>query len=191
MAPIVAIEDIFGKYAILTLDDGSGATISVKIKRIPTTATEVASVVDRPSNTTIPNVNVFSEIGKFNVEIDGRNIDTGTVVRAKCTITTFRGINQLDLQRASIIDTTKKEAMAWREVAQWKRKVLSKPWVLFDRDLRRLEAEEVERKKRDADKKLHRERRAKKYLYRKLEEDQKYEKSRVEEETVMNDGALL
>jgi hypothetical protein len=189
--PIVAIEEIPNKFVLLTIDDGSGATVQVKIKLLRATTSDDISPVDKPSNTTVSNVNVYSAPGTFSVEIDGTALDVGTVIRAKCTVSSFRGINQLDLQRTSIIPTTTKEALAWREVALWKSRILSKPWVISERQLRRLRESDVEAKEREAERMVRQRRRAQKELCRRREEDAKVEETRLAEQGVMDQGALV
>ena len=188
VAPIVAIENLFGKYALLTLDDSSGETLAVKIHRLP--PDQGLSETDLPSNTTVSNVNIDSPIGKFEVRIDGETVDIGTVIRVKCTITTFRGKNQLDLQRASIIRTTKKESLAWEEVARWKR-IISKPWTLSVRELRRFENDQKEAREKEQKACIIREEKLRKRRERARQRDQEAEMKRVKVEARMNQGALI
>ncbi|KAF1991801.1 hypothetical protein K402DRAFT_321703 [Aulographum hederae CBS 113979] len=136
---VVAITFI-SKYVFLELDDGSGRTIEAKITRLPET---IASSIDCPSNTEVDNVNLLTGIGYEDVEIDGEIIDIGTVLTARCSLDTFRGVRQAVLQRVSIVKSTEEEARAWEQLAKFRRDVLAKPWVLseaamasFDRQLR-------------------------------------------------------
>jgi len=184
IAPIIAIDEIPGRYGLLTIDDGSGATMVVKIRR-------VAQSVDSPSSTTVPNVNIFSTLARFWVEIDNEAIDVGSVIKAKCTFDSFRGDRQLLLQRASLVKTTREEAEAWLDVARWKLDTLSKPWKLSDEELKTLERQErarVAQMQEEARSKAEL-RRARARLREKIE--RRMEKKRDEEHQAMNNGALV
>jgi|SRR5690242_4637610 len=122
---VVAIDDINSKYSALTLDDGSGMTVELKIVR---TSTEEQSLKKLRSNTTIGNVNVVSKFGVFEITVDDRIVNIGTVLKAKGTISEFRGAKQLELKRVQIISSTDDEAQAWVETAAFKTAVLSIPW---------------------------------------------------------------
>ncbi|KAF2203364.1 hypothetical protein GQ43DRAFT_390210 [Delitschia confertaspora ATCC 74209] len=192
---VVAIDDIFSKYTILTLDDGSGATIEVKIIRL---SKDEYNAVESPSNTHITNVNVVSDFGIFDVTIDGRLVDIGTVLKAKCTLSEFRGNKQLELKRVSIIESTNEEAKAWAETAAFKRDVLMTPWHISKRQHENIRKEiKAERKKEEEYERKKREHEARKKL-RKREYDEymkkwyeKHERERRKEELVMNSGALI
>ncbi len=80
VGPIIAIDDLTPRFTFLTLDDGSGAAIEVKIQRLDPA---VSASVDCPSNTAVENVNVAAGLGVFDVVVDGRSLDIGTVVKAQ------------------------------------------------------------------------------------------------------------
>jgi hypothetical protein len=195
VAPIVSIEDMFGKYALLTLDDGSGATIVLKITRLPSTITDST---DCPSNTTVDNVNVVSDLGRYDVVVDNKTLDIGTVIKVKCTIGEFRNVKQLELQRIRIVTTTEEEVEWWEEVIKWKRDTLGSPWVLSKEQIAELNATEAEKRKsrreaeEAAEEKARRKatRRAKRAEKRKGY-DQEAEMKRRKEELDMNKGALI
>jgi hypothetical protein len=184
VAPVIAIDEIRGRYVLLTIDDGSGATMVVKIR-------QVEQSVDSHSNTTVLNVNVFSTLGRYWLEIDKELIDVGSVIKAKCTIESFRGERQLLLQRASVVKTTKEEAEAWLDIARWKLDTLSKPWKLSDQELETLEREERARAARTAEEARSKAelRRARARLRERME--RKLEKKRREEHQAMDSGALV
>ncbi|OCL07937.1 hypothetical protein AOQ84DRAFT_354732, partial [Glonium stellatum] len=191
---IVAIDDINSKYTILTVDDSSGATIEVKIVRL---APEIANAVDCPSNTTVDNVNVVAELGVFEVVVDGCNLDIGTIIKAKCTISEFRGNKQLDLKRVSLVRSTDEEAQAWAEMAAFRQNVLAKPWVLSEEELKRIDKGlKVQRKKEKEYQRLKAEHEARKRARKEAwdqkmaEWEHKAEKKRRKEEAIMNYGAL-
>lgn len=65
--------------------------------------------------TTLPNVSIISQLGTFEVVVDNQRLDIGSVVKAKGTISEFRGIKQIDLKRIWVVTTTNEEAQAWAE----------------------------------------------------------------------------
>jgi len=194
-APVVSIEDVASKYALITLDDGSGATVVAKITRV---AAEIASSVECPSNTTVDNVNVRVNLGTFDVEVDGQILDIGMIVKAKCTINEWKGVKQLDLVKIKVIRDTSEEIKEWEEAARWKREVLDKPWVLDDKQLAEMEKKDRDQRQNQLDQLKKAEEKKRMYLAKKRERQQKrkdyeekWEGRRRKEEVMMNAGALI
>lgn len=192
---VVAIDDITSKYCALTLDDGSGATIELKIVR--RTADQHSSN-PHPSNTTINNVNVTSQFGVFEVTVDNVNVDIGTVLKAKGTISEFRGVKQLELKRVQIVPSTDEEVQAWADSAAFKTKTLSNKWRVTSAEHGLIKAKiKAEKKKaKEYDKRLH------DYELKRVEyeaaraaheakKEAKLEARRRKEELMMNAGALI
>jgi hypothetical protein len=196
-APILSIESITDRYAILELDDGSGSTICVKITRLGKEQL-LSNHVDNASNTTVENVNIVSKIGVFDIFVDGhKKLDIGTVVKVKAVVGEFRNVKQLELKRIYVLRTTGEEVKEWAEVARWKRDILSKSWVLTPERLMELDGEDARerRKQRDAEKKTLKYRQAKEEKLAKRREkierhNAKVEKWRKMKEEEMNKGAL-
>jgi len=192
---IVAIDDINLRYTVLTLDDGSGTNIELKIVRLPLAE---RNPVDTSSNTEISNVDIISRFGIFDVVVDGQQLDIGSVVKAKCTISEFRGIKQLELKRISMVATTDEEAKAWTEIAAFKQKVLSRPWHISSTEHKKIthsikaekkKLQEYERRKAEYEVKKE-EHRIAREAYN-AQRDRKLETRRRKEEVVMNTGALI
>jgi hypothetical protein len=178
----------------LTIDDGSGANIELKIVRVPSPERNAAVA---SSKTTLKNVEVISPFGVFEVMVDNQRLDIGTVVKAKGTISEFRSIKQLDLKRIWVVTTTDEEAQAWAETAAFKQEVLSKPWHLTFADKKKIKTDEKHEKKKlkeyqrrkaehDAKKEEHNQAR-KAYL---AQREKRLEIRRRKEEVMMNAGAL-
>ncbi|KAF2460416.1 hypothetical protein BDY21DRAFT_269789, partial [Lineolata rhizophorae] len=143
VAPIVAIEDFADRYTVLTLDDGSGDTVNVRITRrsLHDTITE-----PRPWNTTAEtNIDVTTSLGTLSVHIDGVALEIGMIIKAKGTISVFRDTKQLDLIRADVLHGPDEETKAWEQLAQ-SRELLSNPWSLSEERIQELR-DEHERKK--------------------------------------------
>jgi hypothetical protein len=196
VAPIVAIQDIPNtKFFIFTLDDSSGSCIDVKIERKDPAKFDV----DSTSNTTVPNLDIDVAFGyDSEIKIDGQIVDIASVVKVKCTIGSFRGVKQLELKRCSFIKDTTEEVAAWGSMAQFKRDVLSGPWILdaagqsaLDVQLQQealREQEEVKRERRNE--RAHQKREEQRAEKRKAREEER-EKRRLAAERKFNQGALI
>lgn len=194
-AVIVAVEDVASKYALLTLDDGSGANIIVKITRLPP---EIARSAECPSNTSLDNVNLHMDVGTFDVVVDGQAIDVGSVVKVKCTIDEWKGTKQLQLKRIRVVMSTEEEIRSWEELARWKRDVIGAPWVLESETLRNLEQEDRDERKKKWEKDRVMEEKRKAYVAKRKEREarhkaheEKWERRRRKEEIIMNTGAFI
>ena len=181
---------------LLTVDDGSGLTIAVKIKRLEQDIVSKHSV-ELASNTVVANVNVSTGFGvtwDFNVQVDGTSLNIGTVVKAKGVIEEFRGVRQIDLKRIKVLHTTAEEVREWAELAKWKTDTLNRPWYLGKRKLKELEEKEeadARRKNAESQRKVEKQRlkTAKAEKMRAYEE--KMETKRRKEEMMFNHGALI
>lgn len=192
---IVAIDDINIRYTVLTIDDGSGANIELKIVRIPPLE---HNPVDTSSSTTIENVTVISRFGIFKVLIDQQSLEIGTVVKAKGTISEFRGIKQLDLKRLWVVTSTNEEVQAWAGAATFKEAVLSKPWHISSTEGRKIKSsiraekrkeQEFQRRKAEYETKVREHRQVRDVQI--AQREAKLESRRRKEEAMMNAGALL
>ncbi len=206
VAPIVAIDDISSALTLLTLDDGSGATVDVKITRVvppkPNPNQNTPDIItDSTDNslTTVHNLTVISQPGIFTLLVDGTHaLDIGTVIKVKCTISTFRYTRQLDLHRISIVRDTDAEVAAWAELAQFRRNVLLRPWHLRTEEMRRLMDERdanarraVEEQRRMREKQVRRREKRVRWEEKKREYEEKKERRRRKEEIMFNAGALI
>jgi hypothetical protein len=191
---VVAIDDINQNYTVLTIDDGSGKNIEVKIVRLNP---EIYNPVKSPSNTMIDNVNVISQCGVFEVMVDQQPLDIGTVVKAKCTIFELWGRKQLEMKRVWVVTDTNEEAQAWAETAAFKQEVLATPWHISSTEHKRITKEiKKEQKRAQEYERLKAEHAAKKKEHMKAREEYlakreaKSEARRRIEEVMMNAGAL-
>ncbi|KAJ4360652.1 uncharacterized protein N0V89_001218 [Didymosphaeria variabile] len=192
---VVAIDDINLRYTTLTLDDGSGATLEVKIKRL---LPEIYNPVDNPSNTEVDNVNVLSGLGRFDVTVDDQIVDIGKTIKVKGMISEFRGFKQLELKRIWIVSATNEEVKFWEALATFKKDVLGRPWHLS-----KAQGEEIKKSTKNEQKKAREHERqklvheAKKKEQRKAraeylaQREAKYEIRRRKENIMMNAGALI
>ena len=179
----------------MTLDDSSGSCIDVKIERKDPAKIDI----DDTSNTTVSNLDIDTAIGyNSEIKIDGQKVDIGSVVKAKCTIGSFRGVKQLELKRCGVIKDTTEEAAAWESMAEFKREALAGPWVLSAADQAALDAqlqqeamrEQEEEKRERRSQRAHQKREEQRAERRKAREDER-EQRRLAAEKKFNQGALI
>ncbi|KAL5113294.1 hypothetical protein ACEQ8H_008828 [Pleosporales sp. CAS-2024a] len=201
---VVAIDDINAKYTVVTIDDGSGANMELKIVRITrsnrdaTLASSSTTTTTTTTTTTLQNVAVINQCGIVQVMVDSQPLDIGTVVKAKGTVAEFRGVKQLHLQRIWLLPTTDDEAQAWLDTAAFKHNVLSIPWHLTSAQHKHIKAKiqsdkkrlrEYERHKVDHEAKKEEQRQAREAYT--AQRAKTLERRRRKEEVVMNAGALI
>lgn len=174
------------KFALITLDDGSGKVIEVKIPRRQTQLDDDAVF---PSNTLINNVNVWVDIAVASVHVDGKALNVGSVIRVKGTITVFRE-RQIELKRIFRVKDTNEEAAFWTSLAKWRREVLSKPWVLTHEQKTKIDVEIAEATKQTQKRAVVKKGDHAARLARKAKVDEKKEKRRLLEAATFDAGAL-
>lgn len=184
---VVDIELKANKYLLLTIDDSSGACIEVK--------TEIRTVreddhAEYPSNTVVDNIDCVVHWGVPSLFINKAATYIGTVVRLKGTLDSFRNVRQIKLERAWVVKDTNEEAKAWAETAQWHRDIMSKPWVLSERERAKID----EQIKRDAMKEREKMKKRKamdsQHAEKKRKHLEKIEDHRRKKEEEYNAGAL-
>lgn len=196
VAPVVAIQDIPNtKYLILTLDDSSGSCIDAKIECKDPCKVDP----DSTSNTTVANLDINTPFNQdVEIKVDGQVVDIATVLKVKCTIGSFRGVKQLELKRCNIIKDTTEEVATWESMAQFKRDVLAKPWMLSAADRATLDAqlqqealrEQEEERRERRSQRAHQKREEHRAEKRKAREQEK-EQKRLAAEKKFNQGALI
>ena len=165
---IVAAEENSGRM-IYTLDDSSGINIEATCAAPPRPSLDERGITAVP-NVAAPTTKPVSgpalvEPGAAKrqkyISPDGPNltdIDVGSVVKVKGGIGIFRGQKQIRLKVITIIGDTNAEIKCWNDMMEFRRDVLSKPWVVtaeeeekcrleVDREARWRIEEEAKRKK--------------------------------------------
>lgn len=188
---MVGINEISGRHdarqqlVTLTLDDGSGAGIEAKFAR---------NKSDDPSNpldTGVKDMTVSAGLGHFDILIDGVLLEVGMVVKAKGTLASFREVRQLDLKRLTIVNDTNDEAAAWKAAAEFKRDVLSRPWVLDDHKKRGIDDKLALDARESRHHALKQRQKRARHQSRRLDRERHREQRRQVEESEMNHGALF
>lgn len=172
------------KYCLVSVDDGSGAIMTVKIVRRQRSEHDTA---EYPSNTVIDNLDVPVSMGIPSLVVDRERVELGTPVRVRGTLSTFRGVRQIELKRIKVLRATGEEVKAWAETATWTREVLRTPWVLSREALEKVDADA----RADERRKLESNRKRRRLEARLAEKRARDETKRELLEAEYNRGALL
>ncbi|KAI1122646.1 hypothetical protein F5Y10DRAFT_281552 [Nemania abortiva] len=150
---VVAIDNYYG-HRVYTIDDSTGQCIECTLATPNTTSgarphgeskkhqvvsgahTAQTTITDTTSTTPFP-----------------ADVDVGTVLDVKGTVKLFRGQKQISIRKATRVLSTNEEVLFWDKIRDFRRDILSQPWVLQDREvrmwrLRQVEAAEPKAKKR-------------------------------------------
>jgi Telomere regulation protein Stn1 len=155
---VVGLDD-HERFWLFTVDDSSGATIDVTCRKPENVKGPNEDTSARPKRSVALAQDAAAEARKgknqerndaTTDETDTRlevlsRVDVGSVVKVKGTITTFRSVRQIALERLEIVPDTNAEVRFWTQRIQLFADVLSKPWVVsVDEQARLLEEAEGE-----------------------------------------------
>ena len=143
----VAFDD-YERLWVFTVDDSNGATIYVTCRK-PEKVKEQNDKKSAQYNGSLAlarATTVEARKEQDNATIDAADarvetlsrIDTGSVVKVKATISTFRSVRQIALERVEIILDTNSEVRFWTQRTQLFADVFSKPWTLSAEEQKRL-----------------------------------------------------
>ncbi|KAI1847587.1 hypothetical protein JX266_006439 [Neoarthrinium moseri] len=134
---VVAI-DSFQTRRVYTVDDSTGVCIecSVSIPQ-PADPKHTAHTAVKAESAAEPAADLYPDV------------DVGMVVDVKGNLKLFRDQKVIKIQKLQRIRSTNQEVQFWNKIRDFRSEVLSKPWVLDRKVLRRLEKEN----KTDADSK--------------------------------------
>jgi hypothetical protein len=137
---IVVAFDNHDRFWLFTVDDSSGATIDVTCRK-PDKAEEPDEhrPIQQNGNDALTqaatgkarNNNDDGSLQETSASMDVLSrIGVGSVVKVKGTISTFRSVRQIALERLEIVPDTSAEVRFWIQRTQLLTDVLSKPWKL-------------------------------------------------------------
>ncbi|KAH8897004.1 hypothetical protein GQ53DRAFT_837748 [Thozetella sp. PMI_491] len=155
IAGVVVAIDEYAHRKIYTVDDSSGSTIEcvVTIPKPPEPADATNKAKRGHFVTAKKQKNAENKAGGAEstegkeVPIDG-DIDVGHILDVKGGLKVFRDMKQVHAEKIVHLRSTQQEVQFWNKVAELRRDILSKPWVLDRREVRRCrkEAEGRDRK---------------------------------------------
>lgn len=156
MGVVVAVDDFYG-HRVYTVDDSTGECIecSVEVPKPPKPGARETSEVARGDSSSKDETKGTSTVA----DVLAAEIDVGTVVDVKGRIKLFRGRKQLKIQKAQCVRSTAQEVQFWNKLQDFRRDVLSRPWLLDRREVRRakkqhladVDAEERRRRRKERD----------------------------------------
>jgi hypothetical protein len=132
---IVAIDDFPGRH-VFTIDDGSGACIETNVQVTKKPAALQGDGTTQAYSFAPPQL-------LFKVP-ECASLDVGQVVDIKGSLSTFRGEMTMQILKVKILRSTEDEVVLWERRTAFQRDVLSKPWVLTERQVRRCRKEAEE-----------------------------------------------
>ncbi|KAK6073430.1 DnaJ-like protein subfamily C member 9 [Seiridium cupressi] len=128
---VVAIDSFYGRR-VYTVDDSTGVCIECTVGLPPSTQAsgerareDVEKAAGADQNADL-NANLYAAI------------DVGMVVDVKGNLKLFRDQKQIKIQKMQHVRSTSQEVEFWNKIRDFKSDVLSKPWVLDRKILRRL-----------------------------------------------------
>jgi hypothetical protein len=141
---IVVGFDDHERFWLFTVDDSSGATVDVTCRKPENVKEQNEDSSARPNSNAALAQDAAAEArkgknqGRNDAATDETNarlevlsrVDLGSVVKVKGTITTFRSVRQIALERLEIVPDTNAEVRFWTQRTQLFADVLSKPWVV-------------------------------------------------------------
>ncbi|KAI1455012.1 hypothetical protein F4805DRAFT_291278 [Annulohypoxylon moriforme] len=140
---VVAIDEFYG-HRVYTIDDSTGECIDCSIKIPKPVENNPQDCISPETNAATPAPDPYSDI------------DVGMVVEAKGSTKIFRDQKQVKIQKLQRVRSTNQEVQFWNKIREFRREVLSRPWVLERKEVRRckkqytadVDAEERKKKKK-------------------------------------------
>lgn len=186
------------RRTILTMDDSSGATLDVVVQQAdPKEAAKIQA--DQGSNSTAKQADTAASLDNLEETpgilpmqalhlsttdrtiLDISKLVPGTMVKVKGTLSQFRSVVQLQLERFTLVPDTNAEMQFVDERLQFLVGVLSVPWVLSEEEVEQLRVEAEEGGLKVVEERKRAERRARRREERE-ERDQRHILKRYERE---------
>ncbi|KAI0888027.1 uncharacterized protein GGS22DRAFT_92495 [Annulohypoxylon maeteangense] len=140
---VVAIDEFYGNR-IYTIDDSTGECIDCSIK------------ISKPADDNRQNSVGYGTNAVTPAPDPLLDIDVGMVVEAKGSTMIFRDQKKIKIQKLQRVRSTNQEVQFWNKIHEFRNEVLSRPWVLERKEVRRckkqhmadVDAEERKKKKK-------------------------------------------
>ncbi|KAI0483830.1 hypothetical protein F4859DRAFT_474270 [Xylaria cf. heliscus] len=147
---VVAVDEYYGRR-VYTIDDSTGHCIECTV----TTSTVTGDKKNHRDGD--QGKDAEPQVARTKAATETRttdDIDVGMVLDVKGYLKLFRGQKQINVHKAIPVLSTNQEVLFWDKIRDFRRDVLSQPWVLKDREVRRcrklqqVEAAELEKKRK-------------------------------------------
>lgn len=161
---VVAVDEFYGRR-VYTIDDSTGECIecSVEIPKPPKPGDRSAKEGSRKA--------VSEEAAQSSTAsaLPAAGLDVGDVVDVKGRMGLFRDRKQLRIQKMQPVASTAEEVQFWDKIRDFRREVLSQPWILDEREVRRAKKQHLA----DVDEEARRNRRKERHDLRRRDEVQR------------------
>ncbi|KAL2119621.1 hypothetical protein VTJ04DRAFT_6582 [Mycothermus thermophilus] len=142
---VVAVDERETRH-FYTIDDGSGATLECVVSLPPKAGTTITTAAAQAQTTTTTTATTTADTTRYPT-IDAP-IDVGHVLDIKGSVGTFRENRQIRADKIVHLRSTEQEVLFWEKIAQLRREVLCKPWILDPKVVRKCRKEEELRVRR-------------------------------------------
>ncbi|CAJ2504848.1 Uu.00g122420.m01.CDS01 [Anthostomella pinea] len=137
---VVAIDEYYGRR-IYTIDDSTGECIecALAIPKPPSTKLQNEKAGrSEPDALAATKGNISDTASDTHpVPEPTLDVDIGMVLEVRGSVKLFRDQKQIAIQTLQHIRSTEQEVQFWNKIRDFQRDVLSRPWVLKDREVRR------------------------------------------------------
>lgn len=139
---VVGVSEVFVGRWVLDLDDSSGAGLKVVVD-LQWPRSEVGEQLAQDRGTSKAEADKKGEAEPLIDRV--KKLGVGDVVRINGTIETFRGTRQVLVETLAVLKETNEEVRFWEARRKVKIRVLMRPWVLGEDEVKKLRKEEDER----------------------------------------------
>lgn len=161
---VVAIDEFYGRR-IYTVDDSSGTTIecvlsvpkqNANLAAITATAAEGSARTATPKGDKPTSAVAHATTAQDDVKpvVDGE-IDVGDILLVKGNITVFRDQKQIRVHKIIHLRSTEDEVQFWKKMTEFHDTILSVPWSLSEKEVKRCRREAVGSREEDPRKHKH------------------------------------
>ncbi|KAI0408288.1 hypothetical protein F4802DRAFT_549229 [Xylaria palmicola] len=142
---VVAIDDYYG-HRVYTIDDSTGHCIECSLavpKVAGSKANDRGSAQGSAAEPQAPRAaGHIARVSEKNANDAGPatappDVDVGMVLDVKGSVKLFRGQRQIKIQKTTQILSTNQEVLFWDKIRHFRSDILSQPWVLKEREVRR------------------------------------------------------
>ncbi|KAI1326722.1 hypothetical protein F5Y16DRAFT_221324 [Xylariaceae sp. FL0255] len=145
---VVAVDDYYGRR-VYTIDDSTGQCIECTLATPKSKVSDRQDICDAQNDATARSskaassavVSATKDMNTSNTTAapppPPSNIDVGAVLEVKGSIKLFRGQKQIHILKMVHILSTTQEVLFWDKIRDFRRDVLSHPWVLKEKEVRK------------------------------------------------------
>ncbi|KAI5923545.1 hypothetical protein F4810DRAFT_210666 [Camillea tinctor] len=132
---VVAIDEYYGRR-VYTIDDSTGACIECCVTvPVPAKTKPLWAISNEASSDAAKTKAAESSTEEPAPVLP--DVDVGTIVEFRGSVSTFREHKQVKVLKTITVRSTSQEVLFWNKIRDFRRDVLSRPWVLERKEVRR------------------------------------------------------